>query len=145
MSIPIRPARASDAIACAHIIRAWGAETPWMVPLDDLEPMAASWEDLLASDTAWVGEEGGLVVGFCVREADNITGLYIAAEARNMGLGKRLLDRAKEQRDWITVWAYEANTAARRFYRREGLVEICREVEEGSNLMNVEHQWHRTT
>lgn len=144
MPVTYRSARAEDDIACARIIRDWGAETPWMVPLDDIEPMAASWRDLLASDTAWVAETDGTVTGFCVREDDNITGLYIAAAARGHGVGRHLLDLAKQDRDWITVWAYEANTDARRFYRREGLVEICREVESESGLMNVEHRWRRT-
>ncbi len=143
MTITYRAASATDAIACAQIIRDWGAETPWMVPLDDLEPMAASWRDLLASDTAWVAERAGRVVGFCVREDDNITGLYVTGSARGSGVGKRLLDLAKADRDWITVWAYEANTRARKFYRREGLVEICFEREDESSLMNVEHRWTR--
>lgn len=59
---------------------------------------------------------------------------------------KALLDLAKADRDWITVWAYEKNEHARRFYRREGLVEICREMEvfdDGSRLMDVEHRWTR--
>ena len=143
MTSQIRPAKPSDAIACAQIIRDWGDETPWMVPLDDLEPMAASWKDLLTPGMAWVATRGDQVVGFCVREDDNITGLYIAKSARSQGVGKRLLDLAKENRDWITVWAYALNTEALRFYRREGLVEICREPEPDSNLMNVEHRWVR--
>ena len=70
-----------------------------MGPLDDLEPMAESWRDLLDTDTAWVAEMDGRVVGFCVREDDNITGLYVAGEARNLGVGKALLDLAKADRD----------------------------------------------
>lgn len=145
MTYSFRPGHPSDATACAQIIRDWGGETPWMAPLDDLEPMAASWRDLLRADMAWVAEKEGRVFGFCVREDDNITGLYVAQAARCCGVGKRLLDLAKADRDWITVWAYEANTQARKFYRREGLVEICREIENESNLMNVEHRWTRST
>ncbi|MGB5560371.1 MAG: GNAT family N-acetyltransferase [Paracoccaceae bacterium] len=144
MAFVYRSAEASDAIACARIIREWGAETPWMVPLDDLEPMADSWRDLLDTETAWVAEQDGGVVGFCVREDDNITGLYVARAARNFGAGKRLLDLAKAERDWITVWAYEANTLARKFYRREGLMEIGREIQKGTNLVDVEHRWLRS-
>jgi len=63
------------------------------------------------------------------------------SEARSTGIGKRLLDKAKQNRDWIAVWAYEKNSDALRLYKREGLVEICRETESESNLMNVEHRW----
>lgn len=91
--------------------------------------------------TSWVAERDGAVVGFCLREDDNITGLYIARRARGAGVGKALLDLAKTDRTWITVWAYEKNTRARKFYRREGCVEVSREVEDGSGLIDLEHRW----
>jgi len=69
--------------------------------------------------------------------------LYVVSEARSTGIGKGLLDKAKENRDWITVWAYEKNSDALRLYKREGLVEVCREIETSSNLMNIEHRWVR--
>jgi len=133
-----------DSIACATIIREWGNETPWMVPLDELEPMAASWRDLLNSDTAWVAESEGRVIGFCVREEDNITGLYVAPDAQSCGVGRALLDLAKINRDWITVWVYEKNVRARAFYRREELVEIGCEKDEDSHLMYVFGRWKRS-
>lgn len=147
MTIQYRNAKRSDGRAGAKIVSDWAEETPWLGPLNDIETMTVFWGDMLAIETAWVAEEGGSVVGFCVREDDNITGLYIARAARSKGVGKRLLDLAKQDRDWITVWALELNTEARRFYRREGLVEISREIEEcggAAGLMDVEHRWTRS-
>ncbi len=143
MEFLVRAAKTSDDMAVAGIIQEWGAATPWMAPLDDLEPMAASWRDLLASDTAWVAENAGDVLGFCVREDDNITGLYVAGAAQGQGVGKALLDRAKEGRDWITIWVYEKNIRARAFYRREGAVELEREKDEHSDLIYVHSRWTR--
>ena len=146
MTYHFRSAEPSDAIACAQIIQDWWAETPWMTSLDDLEPMAESWRNLFATELGWIAEKANSVCGFCVRTDDNITGLYVAQGARNSGVGKRLLDLAKADRAWITVWAYELNTQARRFYRREGLVEVSREMEryeDGVCLMDVEHRWTR--
>ncbi|MEP6068547.1 MAG: GNAT family N-acetyltransferase [Paracoccaceae bacterium] len=144
MTFTYRPSKGSDAIACATFIREWAAETPWMVPVDDLEPMAQSWVGMLESETAWVAEREGRVVGFCVREEDNITGLYISPDAQSCGIGKALLDLAKTDRDWITVWVYEKNERARAFYRREGLVQIGREKDEYSHLMYIEKRWTRS-
>ncbi len=141
-----RPAIPADAQACAQIIRLWAADTPWMTSLNSLEEMSAWWKGAIENLPSWSAEEDGLVVGFCVREDDNITGLYVASSARGRGVGKQLLDLAKQDRDWITVWAYEKNTNARRFYRREGLVEVSRETEtydDGVSLVDVEHRWIR--
>ena len=88
---------------------------------DDLESVAETWQDLLQSETAWVAEDTGQVVGFCVREEDNIAGLYVKSEARGQGIGKSLLDLAKRNRTRISVWVYELNERARAFYQREGL------------------------
>ena len=65
----------------------------------------------------------------------------MVSEVCSTGIGKGLLGKAKENRDWITVWAYEQNVGALRFYKQEGLFEVCREVERASGLMNIEHRW----
>ena len=141
MTPHIRSGQQSDVVPCVDILRDWAEETPWMAKLDDRQPMLAFWRDLFETDLVWVAEIEGRIVGFCTRDDDNIGALYVAKEARNTGIGKRLLDMAKADRDWITVWAYEENKHALRFYAREGLVEVSREVEEESNLVNIEHRW----
>ncbi|MEP3275782.1 MAG: GNAT family N-acetyltransferase [Stappiaceae bacterium] len=141
----IRPGQQSDVVACVDILRDWAEETPWMAELDERQPMQAFWSDLFKSDLVWIAETGDRIVGFCTRDEDNIGALYVVAEARSTGIGKRLLDMAKADRDWITVWAYEKNIHALKFYKREGLVELSREIEKESNLMNIEHRWTRPT
>ncbi|TQV69851.1 GNAT family N-acetyltransferase [Denitrobaculum tricleocarpae] len=141
MTPHIRPGQQSDVVACVDILRDWADETLWMAELDDLQPMQAFWRDLFETDLVWVAEMGDRIVGFCTRDDDNIGALYVVAEARRTGIGKRLLDMAKADRDWITVWVYEKNIHALRFYKREGLLEVSREIEHESNLMNIEHRW----
>lgn len=149
MTCKYRSAKRSDAVACSQLIRDWDDETQWATsPLNPSDVMAEFWGDLFDSCLAWVAEADTRIVGFCARCDDNIAGLYIAREARNCGVGKALLDLAKANREWITVWAYEKNERARQFYRREGLVEVSREVEvfdDGSSLTDVEHRWIRST
>ncbi|MEL7213026.1 MAG: GNAT family N-acetyltransferase [Pseudomonadota bacterium] len=144
MTYTYRRANPADAEAIVAIIRQWNDETPWVGPLDDYADVLSWWRACLTHvPTSWVAEKDGKTVGFCVRDDDNITGLYVARAARNRGVGKHLLDLAKQDRDWITVWSYALNANARNFYRREGCIEISRETEEGSGLVDVEHRWTR--
>ncbi|MEM8554490.1 MAG: GNAT family N-acetyltransferase [Pseudomonadota bacterium] len=143
MTLNIRSGQQSDVPGCVDILRAWAEETPWMPLSYPRCSMREFWSALFKTDFVWVAEVDGRVVGFCIRNDDNIGALYVASDLRNRGIGKRLLDMAKANRDWITVWAYDQNEHARRFYQREGLLEVSREVEEGSNLMNIEHRWVR--
>lgn len=102
-----------------------------------------AWSEFFATQMVWVAETGDQLLGFCVRSDDNISALYVIATARNKGIGKLLLDAAKADCDWITAWAYEQNSHALRFFKREGLVEVSREIEVGSNLVDIEHRWTR--
>ena len=146
MSLKYRTAEESDGRACAEIVRDWSLETPWLGPLNDFERVVEWWTGcLLHVDTSWVCEDSGKVVGFCVRQDDNITRLYVSRDARARRIGKHLLDMAKVDREWITVWAYEQNPRARKFYRREGCVEISRETEARTGLVDIEHRWTRST
>lgn len=145
MTPHIRSGQQSDVIACVNILRDWAEETPWMAELDERQPMQDFWYDIFETELVWVAEIEDRIVGFCTRGDDNIGALYVVADARGTGIGKRMLDMAKADRDWITVWAYEKNKHALRFYQREGLVEVCREIEEESNLMNIEHRWIKPT
>lgn len=138
-----RSGQQGDVPACIGIIRDWSDETSWLDELDDDASLQAFWSELFRTDLVWVAEASGRVVGFCTRDGDNIGALYVTGDARCSGIGKRLLDLAKADREWITVWAYALNTRALQFYHREGLVEISREVEEHSGLLNVEHRWKR--
>lgn len=141
MTPHFRSGQTTDVVACVDILRDWAEETPWMAELDERGSMQAFWRDIFETDKVWVAQTGSRIVGFCTRDDDNIGALYVIAGERSTGIGKRLLDLAKADRDWITVWAYEKNKDALRFYHREGLVELKREIEVESNLMNIEHRW----
>ena len=146
MTHSYRRAVRRDRYACARIVLEHGTETPWLGELYEFDGLVEWWSDCLHHvETSWVCEANGEIMGFCVREDDNITGLYVSRMTRDNGVGKCLLDLAKKDRDWITVWAYEQNPRARKFYRREGCVEISREIEEEKNLVDIEHRWTRTT
>ena len=143
-----RTARESDGAACAAIVLDWVDTTAWMPNPDDRASVEAFWTVAFNEEkSSWVAERDGRVIGFCVRNAgeeNNIGALYVARQARRSGVGRRLLDLAKADCSHITVWAWEANGSARRFYRREGLVELSRELDEETGLMDVEHVWRRT-
>ena len=143
MTLNLRMGLASDVDTCVRILTAWVDETPWAFESDTHQQLVALWSDYFQTFSVWVAEVDGAIVGFCTRNDDNISALYVRADWRNKGIGKRLLDRAKANRDGITVWAYGLNEKALKFYTREGLVEVSREIEDGTDLVNIEHRWTR--
>jgi hypothetical protein len=61
-------------------------------------------------------------------------------------VGAALLDRAKAQRSGgLTLWTFVANEGARRFYARQGFVEIGRsEGENEEGLPDLLFRWRET-
>ncbi len=76
---------------------------------------------LLPHNEVWVAEEDGLVVGFSGLGDDSLRHLWVRPEAQNRGIGTALLALAKERRpNGFTLWVFQKNVGARRFYERHG-------------------------
>ena len=58
--------------------------------------------------------------GFAGLTGDYLAGLFVRRAARSRGIGRALLERAKERRESLTLHVYRENSPAVRFYQREG-------------------------
>ncbi len=79
----------------------------------------------------WVAERDGEIVGFAALEPGPpeawLHHLYVAPQAHNAGAGSLLLAKAKaELPRGFSLWTFQANLGARRFYERHGLAEARR-------------------
>lgn len=124
----VRRAAAPDLSACAAIINDYMDATDWLprtVDRKTIEEMFAP--ALLNKRTIFVAEDGDAIIGYLSmdHEAGFIHALYLRPHAQNMGLGKALLDAAKDARpQGFELTVFEPNADAMRFYLREGLVEV---------------------
>lgn len=121
----IRPARRRDVPGCAAILMEWIGETPWLPRLHTLAETEAWLAGVLFRECrVLMAREGGFVA---VDRHDRVQALYVAAGARGRGVGTALLDAAKAMAPGgLTLWTFEPNLAARRFYARHGFTEIRR-------------------
>lgn len=139
----IRPAVAEDIPACATIINDWIDSRNWMPRIHTRDEVEAFYRDFVFPNRElWV--IGDPVAGYMGlnRDTDEVTTLYVATPGQ--GLGKALLDQAKSRRNALELWTFVANEGARRFYAREGFVEIKEtdgDNEEG--LPDVLLRWDR--
>ena len=58
--------------------------------------------------------------GFIGLNGEYIEGIFVAAEMQSRGIGKLLLDYAKDRKSKLLLKVYQKNTRAVRFYQREG-------------------------
>ncbi|MYX99102.1 GNAT family N-acetyltransferase [Streptomyces sp. SID486] len=144
--IVLRRAGSADARAVADVwLRSFAAALPTVVRAHSDDEVRAYFQDVVVPlHETWVaetagtgdgddrdeegdggeqGEGGGGIVGMMVVDGDEISQLYLEPAWRGRGLGDRFVAAAKERSpEGLTLWTFQVNTSAHRFYERHGFV-----------------------
>lgn len=143
----IARAEPQDAEGLAEILADWLGSTTWMPKLHSAAETRAFLHQMIATQEVFVLRDAEKLSGFMALEpgaagSATITALYLAPQARSRGLGKALLDLAKTEAATLTLWTFQANHQARRFYLREGFAEARRTAgENDENLPDIQFVW----
>lgn len=104
---------------------------------------------MVKRSVVWVAERDGEIIGFAALEPAPpeawLHHLYVSPSAHNAGAGSLLVAKAKtEMPQGFSLWAFQANLGARRFYERHGLTETRRTngTENEEQLPDILFQWH---
>jgi GNAT superfamily N-acetyltransferase len=133
-SFTIREARAGDGDAIASVQRTSKQDAlPYLPDLHTAE------EDrwwvanvLLPSQTVWVAEVDGEIVGMVSVSEGFVQQLYVLPGYQGLGIGSTLLEKAIElSPNGLELWAFQQNERARGFYERRGFVAV--EFTDGAN------------
>lgn len=89
-------------------------------------------ERVFSTCTAWGAFAGGVLVGIIAFREGCIDQLYVLPRAQGRGVGTCLLEIAKSKGDDLSLWTFQRNVAARRFYERHGFV-IVEETDGSEN------------
>jgi GNAT superfamily N-acetyltransferase len=123
--ITIRPAAAADAPAVANVYLASIAAT-YRFPLAHSDEEVRAWirDRVVAGGGAWVAlDPDGSIVGMMEVVAGDLNQLYVRPDRLGEGIGRRLLDVARDQApDGLSLYTFQVNARARRFYERNGFV-----------------------
>jgi putative acetyltransferase len=93
----------------------------------------------LAIATTWVAEESGIICGFISLLDNYIGGLFIDTQYQGRGIGKSLIDKAIDEKDFLTVGVYAKNKNARKFYQKTGFSFVGEELQKdtGEVVINM--------
>ena len=123
-AITIRPAVSADADAIADVYLA-SFKATYDFPLAHTDDEVREWiRDAVAGGGAWVAvQPDGVVVGMMVTGPGDLDQLYVRPDRLGAGIGRRLLDLAKERSpEGLKLYTFQVNARARRFYERNGFV-----------------------
>ena len=90
-------------------------------------------------DLALIDEK---VVGMIAYNEREISQLYIHIDHQGIGIGQTLLDKAKAQScGRLTLYTFEVNEKAQRFYEKHGFKIIGRGHENEEKLPDIHYEW----
>jgi GNAT superfamily N-acetyltransferase len=131
LDLALRRAEPADSSAVAGLYTAARvAAVPMMPPAMHTAEEDRAWfaAQMARPDLElWVAERDGELLGYAMLTPVWLDHLFIRPDATGGGVGSVLLDLVKSLRpDGFSLWVFESNSGARRFYARHGLVELER-------------------
>lgn len=93
----------------------------------------------------YVNEDYNAVQGFIGLDQEYIAGIFVSEEAQGRGIGKQLLDCAKEKKRKLSLNVYAQNQRAVRFYQREDFRIAGEGVDENTGAKEYLMLWEKST
>jgi GNAT superfamily N-acetyltransferase len=143
--IELRRAVLADAPAVAELFLD-SFHATYDFPLAHTDDEVRGWvrDKLVPTMETWVAVEDQHIVGMMVVAPGHLEQLYVAPDQVGHGIGRRLLELAKERSPGgLSLWTFQVNDRARRFYGRNGFVAV--EFTEGDNeegQPDVRYEWN---
>ena len=106
------------------LLSAWEAASEVAHPFLTPEFLASERDNILniyhPNAETWVYEDGGRVVGFIALIGNEVGAIFVHPSHQKTGVGRGLMDKARELRGELEVEVFVANTIGRAFYAKYG-------------------------
>ena len=128
------------------LIPMWRASFEHGVGVVDPHPLEAQQQfflnEILPNADVRIALLDGQVVGFIAASPESVPALYVHVDHIGQGIGRRLLDWAKEQSSGhLWLYTFERNVRAQRFYESNGFTATDRGFEEEWQLADIRYEW----
>ena len=126
MSAQIRRLEHDEMAATSQVYRKIFDETfPWLLGRHTPEEDRGHFEGEVYDNSNLYGvHEDQALMGFIGLKPGWVEKLYILPQHQGRGLGRQLLEFAKARDTELSLWTFERNRLARRFYEASGFTEI---------------------
>ena len=139
----IRPLQKVDIDSVADIWLDTNRKAHAFVPASYWERNFASVKEMLPQVEVYVYEDEKGIQAFLGLSGEYIEGIFVSEGAQSRGIGKLLLEHAKDRKPALRLNVYQKNVRAIRFYQREGF-QIQREgLDADTGEPDYEMLWRR--
>lgn len=88
-----------------------------------------------------VYEEKGTIQGFIGIMDNHVAGLFVRSLSQSKGIGKKLLDFVKNEKQELTLQVYEKNQGALNFYLRENFTVLEKNINTNTQQRELTLHW----
>ena len=96
---------------------------------------------MMPSATIYVYEENNVVQGFIGLIDGYIAGVFVSHDFQSKGVGKKILDYAKDKKDILSLSVYKENVRAVNFYLRECFTVFNEQIDENTGELELNMNW----
>ena len=139
----IRELRKADINKVANIWLDTNIKAHYFIPVQYWESNFELVKELLLQATVYVYEDNQEILGFIGLNDEYVEGIFVSDEMQSMGIGKFLLNYAKDKRGKLLLNVYQKNTRAISFYQREGFEVQHRGLDEATGEKDYVMAWQR--
>lgn len=141
----IRPFRENDLFAVMQIWLDANIKAHSFISKDYWTDNYAIVKDMLPQAEIYVYEDfdTNQIDGFIGLKENYIEGIFVREDMRSRGIGKQLLDFAKEIKSSMRLSVYQKNTRAIAFYQREQFVIRSESMDDSTNEKEFIMTWSK--
>ncbi len=145
--LALRKLTLKDMDAAAAVHRAsFDRCLPWLAGLHaPAEDRTFYRTQVFSACRVWGAEQRGKLVGIVAFRREWVDQLYVLPDAQGRGVGGALLEVAQDRHPLLSLWCFQRNAPARRFYELHGFCAI-RETDGSGNEEkepDVLYRWER--
>ncbi|MBP2024756.1 GNAT family N-acetyltransferase [Peptoniphilus stercorisuis] len=100
-------------------------------------------KSMIKESEIYIYEENNKILGFIGLSENYIAGIFIDKEFRNKGIGKNLLDYAKDKKDKLYLNVYEKNNKAMNFYIKNQFIISEKNFDDENNEYEYKLIWNK--
>ena len=141
----IRPAGSMGPSKLADILAAANAQLDWLPELYSSAEEIKLIGDMIDAGWVRVAYLDGEIVGWIGRKGTEIYALCLRPDMQGKGIARALMNDAKRNAKKLTLWSYQANDRATRFYEKAEFVAIQHTDGAGNDahLPDIRFEWLR--
>ncbi len=100
-------------------------------------------KEMLFQAEVYIYENKKNIQGFIGLQNDYIAGIFVSDKAQSQGIGKSLLNFAKDKKEELYLSVYQKNIRAIHFYQREGFKIQSENIDENTSEKEYIMTWKR--